>query len=214
MPDSVKSLEHDKARRMRADLPDRLADHDTADGRMDGDVGVVVGLGATFSGQSVRSAAEVRVRYLETAGIFATYEDGFGAASSDPVRVLATGIELRPLFLGRWVTGTELGLTWSDLVIDSFGLEVGAFFEQPPYGSFGAGQASRGLQAGIGIELPILGRDNGPWIDLHGGGRWSDSTLGGAQVAGPSDRALYLTVTLAYHASFVAHLVDANDRAP
>ena len=138
MPDSVKSLEHDKARRMRADLPDRLADHDTADGRMDGDVGVVVGLGATFSGQSVRSAAEVRVRYLETAGIFATYEDGFGAASSDPVRVLATGIELRPLFLGRWVTGTELGLTWSDLVIDSFGLEVGAFFEQPPYGSFGA----------------------------------------------------------------------------
>jgi hypothetical protein len=210
----VKDVAHDRARKKRADLPERLADHDTADGRIDGDLGIVAGVGATFSGQSPRGAAEVRVRYLETAGIFLTYEDGFGAASSDPVRVFATGLEMRPLFLGRWVTGNEMGLAWTDLVVDSFGLELGAFFEQPPGQSFASSAASRGVQVGIGLEFPLIARANGLWIDAHGGVRWSDNVLGGAAIGGPSDRAFYFSITLAFHGLVVAHIVDAHDRAP
>jgi hypothetical protein len=207
---TAKDVVRDKARRARADLPARLADPDTADGRVEGDVGIVVGLGVTVA-EEPRAASELRVRYLDMAGIFVTYEDGFGAASVDPTRALATGIEVRPLFLGRWVTGNEVGVRWPDLVIDSLGLELGGFFEQPALGSFGS---RPGLQAGIGFELPLLGLVNGPWIDIHGGARWSDAVLAGGPVNGPSDRALFLSFTLAYHHIFATHLVDVGDVAP
>ena len=84
------------------------------------------------------------MRYLETAGLFLTYEDGaiFGNAA-EPVRVLAGGLELRPLFLGRWLTGRELGNARLDLALDSLGLELGGFFAQPQAGSFGAAPRSR-----------------------------------------------------------------------
>jgi hypothetical protein len=195
----------------RADLPARLADRDTADGRIEGDLGVVVGAGARFSERAPQGALEARLRYLETAGLFVTYEDGFGAAAAVPARVMATGLEVRPMFLGRWVTGTELGLRWADLTIDSLGLEVAAVFEQPPLGSFGS---RTGLQVGLGLELPVLGRTNGPWIDVHGGVRWSDDVMRGGPIGGPSDRQVFLQVTVALHWLFATHTVDLNDEAP
>ncbi len=195
----------------RADLPARLADRDTTNGRIDGDLGVVVGAGASFGPRAPRGAAELRLRYLETAGFFVTYEDGFGAAAAVPARVVATGLEVRPVFLGRWVTGREVGLGWADLAIDSLGLEVATFFEQPPAGSFGP---RPGLQAGLGIELPVLGRASGPWIDVHGGVRWSDGVMGGGPIGGPADRAVFLSVTVALHWLFATHVVDWNDEAP
>jgi hypothetical protein len=201
---------HDRATRSRADLPARLSGPDTADGRVAGDVGVVVGVGVTVA-EEPRAAAELRLRYLDMAGLFLTYEDGIGSASVGPARVLATGIEVRPLFLGRWVTGNELGIRWSDLVIDSFGIELGGFFAQPPLGSFGS---PPGLQAGLGFELPLLGAADGPWIDVHGGARWSDAVIAGGPVHGPADRALFLSLTLSWHHIFATHLVDAGDMAP
>jgi hypothetical protein len=209
--DTARDVAHDTSGRARADLPARQADGDTADGRIDGDVGIVVGVGATFNSQATRGAAELRVRYLDTAGVFFTYEDALGFTSADPSRVVATGLEVKPLFLGRWVTGNELGLRWTDLLIDSFGLELGAFLEQPPRASFGS---RSGLQMGIGLEVPLLARASGPWVDIHGGARWSDAVLAGAPSYGPSDRALYLTVTVAYHQLFATHVVDVNDAAP
>jgi len=195
----------------RADLPARLADPDTSYGRIDGDLGLVLGVGATVGGGSPRGSAELRARYVDTAGIFVTYEDALGNEGTGPRRVLATGLELRPLFLGRWVTGRELGLAWPDLVIDSLGFEVGAFFQEPPGSSFGT---RPGLQAGLGLEVPLLGRASGPWLDIHAGARWSDAVLGGGAINGPSDRAFVVSLTVAYHQLLAAHLVDLNDRAP
>ena len=195
----------------RADLPARLADPDTADGRLDGDLGLVVGVGATFRAESPRIVADVRLRYLETAGVFFDYEDGFAATAPGPDRIVVAGLEMRPLFLARWVTGADLGITWPDLVIDSLGLEAGACFEQP----LGADFASRpGLQLSLGLELPLLSKVNGPWIGLHGGGRWSDAVLmaGGTTMRGDSEA--FLSVTLAWHHLFATHLVDLNDTAP
>ncbi|WP_394847738.1 hypothetical protein LZC95_09780 [Pendulispora brunnea] len=183
---------------------------DTSYGRIEGDLSFVFGLGATFGPRAPRGAVDVRLRYLDTIGMFATYEEGFGGAA-EPRRVLATGVELRPLFIARWLQGRELDSPRLDLAIDSFGLELGAFFAHPVGDTFGS---RRGLQAGLGLELPILAQANGPWIGLHGGVRWSDDALGGAPLRGPSDRAAYFTVTLAWHAIFGAHVVDMQDRRP
>jgi hypothetical protein len=187
-------------------------DEDATYGRIDGDLAVTAGVGVAFGPRDPRGAADVRFRYLDSAGIFATYEDGrlFGNGA-EPVRVLAGGLELRPLFIGRWLSGREIGSARADLVIDSLGLEIGGFLAQPQGGSFGQ---RPGLQVGLGLELPVLARASGPWIGFHGGVRWSDAALGGDPVRGPSDRAAFLTITASWHLIFGAHVVDLRDRAP
>jgi len=182
---------------------------DTAYDRIDGDLSVVVGLGATLAPRVPRPTAEIRLRYLDTIGAYCTYEDALGI-DDDPRRVFSSGLELRPLFLARWLQGHELQIPRLDLAIDSFGLELGAFFAQPDGRGFGA---KDGLQAGFGLELPLYPEANGPWVGLHVGGRWSDDLLQGGQVVTPSDRSAYLMITLQWHAFFGAHVVDAGDIA-
>jgi hypothetical protein len=195
----------------RGDDSVRAGNVDTTYGRVDGDLGVSFGAGATFGPNAPRGTIELRLRYLDTVGIFGEYEDGFSSTASNPRRVFGGGFEIRPLFLARWLKGGELGSPWPDLFIDSLGLELGTFFEQP----VGEAVGNRpGLQASLGFEVPILPRPSGPWIGLHGGVRWSDATLEGASPTEPSNRSLFLAVTLAYHQIFPAHLVDALDVAP
>lgn len=185
---------------------------DTAYGRIDGDLSVVGGAGATFGPRGPRATADVRLRYLWTAGLFATYEDGALVSSgAEPRRALATGMELRPLFLGRWLRGLETGHPHLDLALDSLGLELGAVFLQPAGASFGQ---RPGLQFGLGLEVPILPRASGPIVGLHGGVRWSDRALGADDRLGPADRAAYFTVTLAFQHVFGGHLVDLGDPEP
>jgi hypothetical protein len=190
----------------------RAQDVEPSYGRVDGDVTVVAGLGTAVAARGLRGEAEFRLRYLETAGLFAAYEDGamFGAGP-EPQRLLAAGLELRPLFLFRWLRGREFQRARVDLVIDSFGLELGAVFAQPAGGAFGS---RTGVQAGIGVELPIFERAAGPWIGLHGGVRWDNEALASGNVRDADDRSAFLTVTLAWHALVVAHVVDLGDRAP
>jgi hypothetical protein len=188
----------------------RAASADSAYGRFDGDLSASFGAGVALGARAPRGLLDLRVRYLETAGVFVTYEDGLGGAA-EPSRVLAFGTEVRPLFLGRWLTGYELARGRWDLLLDSFGLELGAAVYQPAGLAFASRPA---LQAGLGVELPLLADATGPFIGLHGGARWSEAALGGADAATPDDRALFLGVTLAWHQVFVAHLVDEGDRAP
>jgi hypothetical protein len=188
---------------------------DTVDpsyGRIEGDLTLVVGAGATVVPSGPRAEGELRLRYLETAGIFAAYEDGplFGA-SAEPQRVLVGGVELRPLFLYRWLQGHETSRAWLDLTLDSFGLEMAATWSQPAGGSFAS---LAGLQAGLGLEVPILPQASGPWIGLHGGLRWSDLALGSGTTSGPDDRSAFLAITLSWHQVVSTHLVDVGDRAP
>jgi hypothetical protein len=185
---------------------------DTTYGRIDGDVGLVAGLGVAVGPHDPRAAAELRVRYLEVAGLWGTYEDGaLLKDAAEPVRVLAGGIELRPLFLARWLKGREFGVPRLDLVVDSLALEIGGAFAQAVGGSFGD---RPGLQVGLGLELPFLAQASGPWIGIHGGMRWSDAVLGGGPVLDSADRALFLSVTLSWHQIVGAHAVDVFDRAP
>jgi hypothetical protein len=212
--------------RASADEAARFAD--TTYGRVTGDLAITLGVGATFSGGlGVRSAPrdesiegdpsaprgtlDIRLRYLETAGLFGAFEDCFSSTASNPRRILSTGLELRPLFLARWLGGHEFGIPWLDLFLDSFGLEVGAFYEEPVGEAFGN---RPGLQAGLGLEIPILPAASGPWIGVHGGLRWSDATLQEDSAAATPDRSAFFTVTLAYHQLLAAHVVDARDVSP
>ncbi|MBX3188197.1 MAG: hypothetical protein KF819_14340 [Labilithrix sp.] len=185
------------------------ASTDPSYGRIDGDLSVGAGAGATFGPRGPRAALDLRLRYLWTAGVFVTYEDGpLLGGDAEPKRALASGIEIRPLFLARWLTGRETGKPYLDLTLDSIGLELGAVFMQPEGARFGA---RPGLQAGLGIQLPVLPRATGPVIGLHGGARWSDAALAGHPVLGAADRSMYLLVTVAWQQVFGGHVVDLGD---
>jgi hypothetical protein len=182
---------------------------DASHGRFDGDVAVAGSGGVTVGPRGPRATLDMRLRYLSTAGLFTTYEDGpLVGSDSEPRRALAFGVELRPLFLARWATGRELGNPRLDLLIDSVALELGALFAQPEGARFGA---RPGLQAGLGLELPFFATASGPFMGLHGGVRWSDAALSGGPVDGPSDRALYLTISLGWQQLFGGHVVDLGD---
>ncbi len=186
------------------------ADEPTA-GRLDGDLTLVGGLGATFGPRAPRTTVDLRARYMSTSGLFVTYEDKAFFKDAEPERVLAFGLELRPLFLARWLTGKEFDQGRADMLLDSFGLELGGFAQQPQGRQFGA---KPGFQAGLGLEIPIFSRATGLFIATHGGCRWSDGALAGETVQGPTDRALFVGITLAWHQVIGAHLIDAGDRAP
>ncbi len=184
--------------------------NDGSHGRFDGDLAVVASAGMTVGARGPRASGDLRFRYLSTAGLFGTYEDGpLVGSDAEPRRAAAFGLELRPLFLARWATGRELGLPRLDLFIDSLALELGAVFAQPEGARFGA---RPGLQAGIGLELPVFATASGPLLGLHGGARWSDAALSGGPLDGPSDRSLYLTIAIGWQQLFGGHVVDMGDR--
>ena len=185
---------------------------DPSYGRVEGDLTLVAGLGATVAEGGSRPEGELRVRYLESLGLFGAYEDApLVGASSEPRRVLVGGLEVRPLFLYRWLQGHETQRAWLDLAVDSFGIELGAVGMQPA----GAGFASDlGVQAGLAFEVPLLPDATGPWVGLHGGLRWSEAALTTGSVHGSDDRSAFLSITLAWHQVVVAHVVDVGDEAP
>jgi hypothetical protein len=181
-------------------------------GRVAGDMTFVVAAGGAMASGGPRVEGELRVRYLESAGLFATYEDGsFAGSSADPQRVLAGGLELRPLFLARWLKGHETSQPVLDLTIDSIGLELGATVVQPSGASFGA---RTGLEVGLGVEVPLGVEADGPWVGLHGGVRWSDEALASGRVNGPSDREGYVALSIAWHKVVQTHVVDVSDGLP
>lgn len=190
--------------------PASAASTDGSHGRFDGDLAVSGAAAMTLGARGPRVGGDLRLRYLSTAGIFGSYEDGpLVGSSAEPKRVVSFGLEIRPLFLARWATDRELGQPRVDLAIDSFALELGATFAQPEGARFGA---RPGLQAGIGLELPFFTSATGPFLGLHGGVRWSDGALSGGPVGGPGDRALYLAIAIGWQQLFGGHLVDLGDR--
>ncbi len=181
-------------------------------GRVEGDLTLVAGAGASIASGGPRAAGELRLRYLETAGVFGTYEDGALVGSgSAPLRVVAAGFELRPFFLYRWLQGHETRRARFDLAVDSMGLELGLTWQQPQGGSFAA---SPGFEAGFGFEVPLFLDATGLWLAFHGGLRWSEETLSSGVIATTEQREAYLAVTLAWHQVVAVHIVDVGDRAP
>lgn len=180
---------------------------DTSYGRIDADSAIAVSGGAAIDVRGVRGSLDVRYRYLHSAGIFVTYEEGFGG-SAEPLRLGALGIELRPLFLGRFLQQAELGLPRLDLLIDSFAIELGAFVAQPLAQKFGD---AYGLSLGFGLEFPLLPKIAGPFIALRAALRWSHESLSAADTTTVDVRAFVVTVAFGWQATFGTHVIDIGD---
>lgn len=166
---------------------------DATYGRLEGALELAPAVGVTAATYGARPALELRARYLSMAGVFVGYEEGFGAR--DPRRLVATGIEVRPLFFARWLKDAEIGNATLDLFVDSFALELGVFFAEPFPHRFGE---RMGLQASLGLELPLFGRAEGLFLTAHGGGRFADALAAADGDAGAS-RAAFVTFGLAWH---------------
>jgi hypothetical protein len=182
---------------------------DATRGRIDGDLALVLGAGAVVAARAPRVEGEIRLRYLDSAGGFVTYEDAAGLGSN-PARVLGAGLELRPLFLARWLSGFETPRARIDLITDSIGLELGLLLSQPS----GASGWRCGLELGLGVEIPVLPKATGPWFGVHAGLRWSETALATGIVENVDDRAAYVAITIAWHQMVATHLVDLGDELP
>jgi hypothetical protein len=168
------------------------ADVDAAYGRLNGDVAIAASAGVGADASVARFDGDLRLRYLQTAGVFGTVMAGNGS-------LLATGIELRPLFVSRWALGNELGHPRLDMLIDSAAIEIGVAFVHPG--------SQRAFQAGLGLELPFFSVATGPFLGIHAGLRWSEDAL-----AGNGAGQAFVAVTLGWQQIFRGHVVDYEER--
>jgi hypothetical protein len=143
-------------------------DGDGLYGRFDGDVWLTVaaGAGGVIGGGATRSAGtfELRARYLDSVGPF-LFAQADGPFVSGTTWRVGGGLELRPLFLARFLTNRSIGSEWLDVFVDSFGLELGVVALSPDE------RARAALVFGGGLEVPILLGD--PRLSLRLGVRWT-----------------------------------------
>ena len=143
------------------------------------------------------------------AGVFATFEEGEAfSGATEPKRVVAAGLDVRPLFYLRWLRGMETDLARWDLFVDSLGVELGPALVQTENADIAA------LQVGLTAAVPLFASAQGLWLDLSGGLRWSQRAMATAAVIDVADRSAYLSATLSWHQIVLAHVVDWGDRAP
>ncbi len=121
-------------------------------GRLDADLALSVGVsGGAVTNDRVHPAwtgsvsLELRARILDSGGVFAV---GEWRPEGDSRAVV--GVDIRPLFLPRFLLGAETGSQWVDLLIDSLGLDLGAAM-----GPFDR-EAGVGLAIGFGVDVPLF----------------------------------------------------------
>jgi hypothetical protein len=185
------------------------ADGDGAYGRLDGDLELRLGGGAAIGRGGPSMEIGAGALYLGTAGLYGLYTDSFGGVGAGATRTVAAGVRLQPLFLGRYASNLEQGPARLDLLLDTLGFEIGAW-----WGWGGVPAASlpgtAGLELGVGVALPILRRATGPFLTVRGALRVQPAGTG--TPAGGDESGL-LSVTLAWHQVVAAHLADAGDHA-
>lgn len=123
-------------------------DGDGLYGRFDQDVWMSVsglaGIEPSVTSNAVSIVPEFRARYLDSAGIF------LGASHNQASTRFFGGVDLRPIFLGRFLTGRVIGRSFFDLLVDSIGLDLGV-------STLDVGGQTRGaLLVGTGIDIPVL----------------------------------------------------------
>ena len=184
-------------------------DADGSYGRIEGDLLFVGEAGCAVTTKGPQLETHVGLMYLSTAGPYFRYVESFGDDDAAFDRVLAAGLELRPLFLGRYALDLAQGPPHLDLFVDSFALIVGAQWEAP----LGREMEGRpGLELGASIEVPILPSASGPYLGLLGLARFGAGEIAGTSSRDFLERGSSLVLTLAWHQVFDAGLVDIRDR--
>lgn len=174
--------------------------------RFDGDLAAQLDLGIALADSNLAASTRLTLRYLQTAGLYAHYTDDFESEISAASRALATGVELRPLFLPRLSYDLERSPAWFDLLLDSLALRCGAVLSRRP----GFAPRAPGLELGLGLGLPLTGSSAGPWLDASASLRFSHPHLAGE--SSPSlSRDSIVALSIGWQGFLDAHLVDAGD---
>lgn len=163
-------------------------------GRLDGDLALSADALADFSSDSgISPAARLAAHYFWMAGV---YVAAAGPGTRDLDYRLSTGVEIRPTFLPRFGLDLQRGPSWLDLWIDSIGVGLGAYWEQP---GGGHGTLQRGFEASLGFGVPLQGRDAGAWFVSRGALRLPDE---------PRAAQFAVQVGLSWHWPWLSPLTD------
>jgi hypothetical protein len=146
------------------------ASDDGVYGRFDGDLDLGLALGAEF-GSAGNAAPALRgsAHYFSIAGVYASGRIKAGDESAPSL--FGLGVDLRPLFVPRWVKGYQTGCALFDLTLDSLSLSLGAFWAGTAAHS---PEARHGFDAQLGFGIPLLARAAGPWLEARGALRYPD----------------------------------------
>jgi hypothetical protein len=167
-------------------------------GRFEGDLDLGLGAGVALEQNGTWAAAWGSMHYFSTVGAYVSYRDALDNAAV-VTRSLAAGIDLRPAFVPRWAENLEQGPGWLDLTIDSWSLGLGAFWDSTAGGAFGE---RRGLEAALGLGLPVFASAQGPWLRARGTLRWPEHSGASTGRAVPS-----LLLLFCWHALLTTPLV-------
>lgn len=151
--------------------PSARHDADGVYGRFDGDLDIGLGIGADFTSDQIAGALRGTLHYFWMAGVFVEYADAFDEGAPDYARIVSVGVDVRPLFVPRWVRNRTRGPRFIDLTIDSLSLGLGAFWSHPTDEALGD---ERGFEGSLGFGIPLFGRASGPWLEARGMLRWAD----------------------------------------
>ncbi len=185
---------------------------DGAYGRLDGDMLFVGAAGVGIEAGGAVLETHVSLSYLSTAGPYVRYTEGFGQEDLRIGRSIGFGMELRPLFLGRYALDLEQGPAHLDLFADSFTLIAGTFWSAPAMGPDAYELLIEpGLELGVGLGVPLLPSGSGPYVGVQALARWPGEHLVGRSDADFLDRGSLLIFTLAWHQIFDSGLVDFRD---
>lgn len=136
-------------------------------GRFDGDLVLGINAGARFAPDHGYGGL-LSLHDFSTVGFVAAFvvnpDDDAAEKSS-----LSVELDLRPLFLPRWLLDLEQGPAWLDLFIDSLSLGFGGYWATPDGGDLGD---SSGLVGSVGIGLPLSGSADGFWLRARGSRRF------------------------------------------
>jgi hypothetical protein len=153
------------------DADDRGRSADGVYGRFEGDLDIGFGAGVDATTEATLGAVRGSLHYFSTIGVYLGYADALGSANESDRRRLSLGVDLRPAFIPRWSKNIEQGPSFVDLTLDSISLGVGVWWADPPGGSFGD---RRGLEASLGLGVPLMGNATGLWLEARGLLRWAD----------------------------------------
>ena len=173
-------------------------------GRIDGDVSWQLDLGGGSGDGEPGAVGMLAFRYLQTAGVYGTW---MWHPSEDPQPrwTGAFGVELRPLFLPRFLKDMETGPPRFDLFLDSLSLRLGAVIADS--GAFA--HRGPGVETGLAIGLPLSSQASGLWLSASGSIRFSHLHMSGSN--DDTDRALVWTLTLGWQEFFGPGIVDVGD---
>ena len=138
--------------------------------RFDGDLDLGLALGAELgSAGQAAPALRATAHYFSIAGVYVSGRIRAGEQSAPSL--IGLGVDLRPLFVPRWVKGYQTGSGLFDLTLDSLSLSLGAFWAQRvQHGP----EHNRGFDAQLGFGVPLLATAAGPWLEARGALRYPD----------------------------------------